>query len=101
MRTLNEAQGQAFYRAQVEAARRLSDDELVAETARVANDLNEARRLVEPFGLAELEDALRISEAEREESRSRARRLVDALERTLFALQAVAEERARAKRTYE
>ena len=88
--------GQAFYLAQVERARRLRDDELAAEIASVANDLNEAKRLAEPLESAEIERGVGIRDAE-VENRANARRLVDPLERRLLALEAVAAERARAR----
>jgi hypothetical protein len=84
MRTLNEPQAQSFYSALVESARRLGTDELAAEIARVVTDLTEARSLVEPDGLAELEDR----------ARAKTRRLVVVvLERKLLALEVIAAER--------
>jgi hypothetical protein len=96
MRKLTEPQAQSFYSALVESARRLGTDELAAEIARVVTDLTEARSLIGPDGLAELEDTLALNDKAQEENRTRAktkRLVIDVLERKLLALEAIAAER--------
>lgn len=96
MRKLTEPQAQSFYSTLVESARRLGTDELAAEIARVVTDLTEARSLIGPDGLAELEDTLAVSDEGREEDRARVktkRLVIDVLERKLLALEAIAAER--------